>query len=113
MERFHMSFDLRSFLNVVKAIAIYLALGATLSFIFYTIKKRDLFGGYIGGFVIGVIGALIGGFILDYLFYDISLKILEFLTRGAGVNVIAGFIGAYIALYIMNKLNHDKERKKY
>jgi len=63
--------------------------------------------------VVGVIGALIGGFILDKIFYDITVKILEFMSRGAGVNMIAGFLGAYAALYIMNRLNHNKERKKY
>jgi len=108
-----MSPGLRSFLLVIKAIGIYLALGALVSFIYYNMKKKDLFGGYIGGLVVGVIGALIGGFILDYLLYDITVIILEFLSRGAGVNVIAGFIGAYTALYIMNRLNHDKDRTKY
>jgi uncharacterized membrane protein YeaQ/YmgE (transglycosylase-associated protein family) len=108
-----MSDALRNFLLMIKAIAIYIALGAMVAFIFYNIKKRDLFAGYIGGLVVGVIGALIGGFILDWIFYDISVKILEFLSRGAGVNIIAGFIGAYCALYIMNRLNHNKERKKY
>ena len=101
------------FLNVLKAIAIFLALGALVSFIFYGLRRRDLFGGYIGGLVVGFIGAIIGGYLLDYLFYNISVIILEFLSRGIGVNVIAGFIGAYVALYIMNKLNHNKERKKY
>ena len=108
-----MSEEIRSFLLMLKAIAIYLALGALVSFIYYYIKRKDLFGGYIGGLVVGVIGALIGGFVLDYLFYDIAVIVLEFLSRGAGVNVIAGFIGAFIALYIMNKLNHDKEREKF
>jgi len=108
-----MSEEIRSFLLMLKAIAIYLSLGALVSLIYYYIRNKDLFGGYIGGLVVGVIGALIGGFILDYIFYDIAVRVLEFLSRGAGVNVIAGFIGAYIALYIMNKLNHDKERKKY
>jgi uncharacterized membrane protein YeaQ/YmgE (transglycosylase-associated protein family) len=108
-----MSEELRSFLLMLKAIAIYLSLGALVAFIFYNIKRRDLFAGYIGGLVVGVIGALIGGFILDKLFYDISVKVLEFLSRGAGVNIIAGFLGAYAALYIMNRLNHNKERKKY
>jgi uncharacterized membrane protein YeaQ/YmgE (transglycosylase-associated protein family) len=101
------------FLNVLKAIAIFLALGAVVSFIFYNFKRRDLFGGFIGGLVVGFIGAIIGGYLLDYLFYNISTVLLEFLSRGIGVNVIAGFIGAYAALYIMNRLNHDKERKKY
>ncbi len=101
------------FLNVVKAIAIFLGLGAIVSFIFYTLKRRDLFGGYIGGLVVGFIGAIIGGYVLDYMFYNITALILEFLSRGIGVNVIAGFIGAYTALFIMDKLNHDRQRKKF
>lgn len=108
-----MSEGIRNFLITLKAIGIILALGVFVSFIFYTLKKRDLFGGFIGGMIIGVIGALIGCFILDYLFNDIAVKIMVFLSRDAGLNVIAGFIGAYIALFIMNKLNHDRERKKY
>ena len=51
--------------------------------------------------------------ILDNIFYDIIVIILDFLSRGAGVNIIAGFIGAYAALYVMNRLNHDRSRKKY
>src|SRR3990172_1801455 len=106
-----MTEGLWGFLNVVKAILIFLALGALVSFIFYNLKRRDLFGGYIGGLVVGFIGAIIGGYLLDYLFYNISVVILELLSRGIGVNVIAGLIGAYVALHIMNRLNHDRERK--
>lgn len=108
-----MSEGFLSFLRVVKAIVLYISLGAIVAFIFYSLKKRDLFGGYIGGLVVGVIGALIGGLVLDSLFYDKIVTILDFLSRGAGVNLIAGFIGAYAALYIMNRLNHNRERKKY
>ncbi len=108
-----MSEGLRSLLIVLKAIFIYVGLGAVVAFIFYYFKRRDLFGGYIGGLVVGVIGALIGGLVLDRLFYEKAVIILDFLSRGAGVNIIAGFLGAYIALNIMNKLNHDRERKKY
>ena len=104
---------LREILNTLKAIAIFVAIGALLSYIFYFLKRRDLFGGFIGGMAVGVVGALIGGFILDYLLYDITKEVLEFLSRGAGVDIIAGFLGGYGALYIMNRLNHDKERKKY
>lgn len=108
-----MSEGLRSFLLVLKAILIYLSIGAAVAFIFYNIKKKDLFGGYIGGLVIGVIGALIIGYILDMLFYNIVAVVLDFLSRGAGIDIISGFIGAYSALYIMNRLNHDRNRKKY
>jgi uncharacterized membrane protein YeaQ/YmgE (transglycosylase-associated protein family) len=108
-----MSDDVLNFLMKILAIAIYLALGAFVSWIFFTIKRRDLFGGYIGGLVVGVIGALIGGFILDKLFLDIAKVVLDFLVYRTGVNIIAGLIGGYITLYIMNRLGHNKERKKY
>lgn len=108
-----MSEELLAFLMKLLAIAIYLAIGAIVSWVFYFMKRRDLFGGYIGGFAVGIVGALIGGFILDKLFLDIAIKILSFLVYDTGVNIIAGLIGAYIAVYIMNRLGHNKERKKY
>ena len=108
-----MSDELINILMKILAIAIYIGLGAIVSWIFFSLKKRDLFGGFIGGMVVGVIGALIGGFILDRILLDITIKILEFLVYETGVNIIAGFIGAFIALYIMNRLGHDKERKRY
>ena len=69
-----MSDDLLAFLMKLLAIAIYLVIGALVSWIFYFIKRRDLFGGYIGGFAVGIVGALIGGFILDKLFLDIAIR---------------------------------------
>ena len=108
-----MSEGFLSFLNILKVIILYLGLGALAAAYFYHLKMKELFGGFIGGFVVGVIGALIGGYILDMLLTNIVTKILVFLSETTGVNLIAGFIGAYAALYIMNRLNHDKERKKY
>lgn len=101
------------FLKVLLAISLIIGLGALVSWIFYYMKRRDLLGGFIGGLAVGVIGALIGAFILDRLLLDITIKILRFLVYDTGVNLIAGFIGAYAAVYIMNRLNHDKERRKY
>ena len=108
-----MSGELLGFSMKLFAVAIYLGLGALVSWIYYYMKRRDLFGGYIGGMVIGVIGALIGGFILDKILLDIIIRILRFLVYETGVNIIAGFVGSYIGVYIMNRLTHDKERKKF
>ena len=108
-----MSDGIDNFLIKILAVAIYLGLGAFVSWIFYFVKRRDLFGGYIGGMVVGVIGALVGGFILDKLLLDITIKALKFLVYDSGVNIIAGLLCGYLAVYIMNKLTHDKERKKY
>lgn len=108
-----MSDEIISFLMKLLAIVLYIGLGALVSWIYYNLKRKDLLGGYIGGLVVGVIGALIGGFILDRLLLDITIRVLRFLVYDTGVNLIAGFIGGYSALYIMNRLNHDKERRKY
>ena len=108
-----MSEEVTSFFMKILAIIIYLGLGAIVSWIFYYFTRRDLFGGFIGGLVVGVIGALIGGFILARLLLDIAIRVLRFLAIDAGVNIITGLIGAYAAVYIVNRLNHDKERKKY
>ncbi len=105
--------EIRKFLMNMLAIGLYIGLGALVAWIFYSVKNRDLLGGFIGALVIGVIGALIGGFVLDRLLLDITIRILRFLVYDTGVNLIAGFIGGFVALYIMNKLNHDKARKKY
>lgn len=102
--------SLSPFLTNLLAIAIYLAIGALVSYLFYFIKRKDLFGGFIGGLVVGLIGALIGAYLLN----DITVTVFDFLLNIAGsANAIAGIFGAYIALYIMNRLNHDRERKKY
>ncbi len=52
---------LRDILIIMRAIALFLSIGAAVAAIFYYLKSRDLFGGFIGGTVVGVIGALIGG----------------------------------------------------
>ncbi len=92
--------------------AVILGIGLIVSWIFFYLRKRDIFGGFIGGTVIAILGALLGiyadKFILDYI-----IKGLQFLVYHFNVNIIAGFIGAYIAVYITNKLNHDKKRDRY
>lgn len=108
-----MSDELSGFLMKFIAVAIYLGLGAFASWIYYYAKRRDLFGGYIGGMIVGVIGALIGGFVLDKFLLDVAIDVIRFLVYETGVNIIAGFIGSYIAIYIMNRLTHNKERKKF
>lgn len=108
-----MSDKVIDFFRKLLEFAIIIGIGALASWFFYTIKRRDLFGGYIGGMVVGVVGALIGAFVIDKLLLDIAIRVLRFLAIDAGVDIIAGAIGAYAAIYIMNRLNHDKTRKKY
>lgn len=104
---------MRDFLFRLLVITVILGLGALASWIFYHVKKKDLFGGFIGGMVIGVIGALIGAFVLDRFLLEPVKRVLQFLVYDMDVNAIAAFIGAFAAVYVMNKLNHDKDRRKY
>ncbi|HRX16939.1 MAG: hypothetical protein JXK07_03240 [Spirochaetes bacterium] len=92
--------------------AILLCIGAAVSALFYYVKKRDLFGGFAGGMVIAIAGALLGIF-LDKFLLEYIIIVLKFLVYQFNVDIIAGFIGAYGAVYMMNKLNHDKKRDRY
>ncbi|HPY03243.1 MAG TPA: hypothetical protein PL161_08470 [Spirochaetota bacterium] len=104
---------IKDFLFRLLVIVVILGVGALSSWIFYHVKRKELFGGFIGGMVIGVLGALIGAFILDRFLLEPVKRVLQFLVYDMDVNVVAAFIGAFFAVFIMNKLNHDKDRKKY
>jgi uncharacterized membrane protein YeaQ/YmgE (transglycosylase-associated protein family) len=104
-----MSEEVLSFLMRIVAFLVLIGIGAGVSWFFYHFKNRDLLGGFIGGLVVGVIGALVGAFLL-YLPLE---WIIDFLQVRLGINTIAGFIGAFVAVYVMNRLNHNKERKKF
>ncbi|HEY1406891.1 MAG TPA: hypothetical protein VF857_09800 [Spirochaetota bacterium] len=108
-----MSDKVIDFFRKILEFAIIIGIGALAWWFFYTVRRRDLFGGYIGGMVVGVVGALVGALVIDKLLLDITIRVLRFLAIDAGVDIIAGVIGAYAAISIMNRLNHDKTRKKY
>lgn len=112
-----MSPEVRDFLLLIKDIVLILLTGFAVSAVFYYWKKRELFGGFIGGFVVAFIGALIGGLVLNDVFCSIIRYILTFLEKNPVgvniVNIIAGAIGAVIAIKIMIRLNGNKERKKF
>ena len=102
-----------SFLTVFMRIVIYLLIAAGVASIFYHLRRKKLFGGYIGGFIVAIIGVVIGEFVIERLLMEKTIEILNFLVKTTGVNIITGFLGAYGAVYLMNKLNHDKERTRY
>ena len=95
---------------IIIDILIYVAIGAALSWYFYSVKGRDLLGGFVGGLVVGLLGAILGGFVL----HNPLNLVIEFLQRGfliANVNVIAGVLGGFVAVYFFNKINNDRPRR--
>ena len=91
-------------------IIVYVVLGSALSWIFYYYKRKDLLGGFAGGLVVAVLGAVLGVLILSK-----PAKILiAFLQKGMGisdVDVLTGAIVGYGALYVYNRINHDRTRQ--
>lgn len=62
--------------------------------------------------------ALLGSLIILSIFQDIIRDIVFWLISPkvgiyqlSNVNLIAVLIGGYLALYIMNRINHNKERR--
>jgi uncharacterized membrane protein YeaQ/YmgE (transglycosylase-associated protein family) len=108
-----MSEEVKSFLWFIVGIIVIMGIGAVMSWVYYSLRRRDLFGGFVGGMVVAVIGAIIGNALGGYLAGYVE-KILKFLVYNPSkADIISGFLGAWGALYIMNRLNHDKTRKKY
>ncbi|MDH5719680.1 MAG: hypothetical protein OEZ13_03570 [Spirochaetia bacterium] len=102
---------MKEILSIIIDVGVYLILGGILSWLFYSWKRKDLLGGFIGGLVVGIFGSILGALLLHRpLKYSI-----DFLQKGLGSNVdiLAAIFGGYIALYIFNKINHDKQRQDY
>ncbi|GBF50145.1 hypothetical protein LPTSP4_16690 [Leptospira ryugenii] len=87
---------------------------AACAYYFYYYKRRDLLGKFWGSTLVAGIGALIvfatlQTYIRDIIMWLMSPKIGS--TQLSNVNLVAIFLGGFIALYIMNRINHNKERR--
>lgn len=99
-------------LKVIIDIILYVLLGAGLSWYYFSWRKRDLLGGFAGGLVVGALGSILGAFV-----FQTPMKwIIDALQNGlylGNVNIIAAFAGGFLAMYIFNRINHDRVRKDY
>lgn len=57
-----------------------------------------------------IVVALLQNIIRDLIMWLMSPKIGS--TQLSNVNLIAVFLGAFLALYVMNRINHNKERRR-
>ncbi|HRP68418.1 MAG TPA: hypothetical protein PLY93_02710 [Turneriella sp.] len=99
-------------MQYVLDLLVYVVLGAVLSWFFYYLKRLDIFGGFLGGALVAVIGAILGAFLLQ-----VPLKFLiDALQNGfyiSNVNVIAALIGGVASLWLLSKINNGRKRKDY
>ena len=78
---------------------------------FWSYRKRELVGGFPGGVIAGFIGAIL----VDFLLSDIISAVLHWLLQPKFVdlNLIASVLGAFLFLYVINRINNDRIRKDY
>ena len=103
-------------LEILLDFLIYILAGVSASFFYYYKKRRDLLFGFWGGVVIGTIGAIMISMIaaLDGWFFEIVTWLMkpkfgnDLIFR---VNLIAAVAGSFAFVYILNRINHDKERR--
>lgn len=100
--------------NLVDIFFVILA-SATVAWYFYYYLRKDLLGKFWGAVFVAGLGALIvfatsQTLIRDVIMWFMSPKIGSF--QLSNVNLIAVFLGGYLALSIMNRINHNKERRK-
>ena len=98
-------------ITIAKDLAVYVA-----AYYYYHQKNRDLLGGFWGAAIIGTVGA-----VLIVQLAGINLWFTRFVTWLMQpkwednllfrVNLIAAFIGGFLFVIILSKINHDRERK--
>lgn len=103
-------------LDIVSYIIVYFVIGAITAYYYHQWKQRDLPGGYWGALIIAIIGAVIINYILSIrgwfpeLINWLMVPKIGYEFR-IGVNLIAAIAGAFLFVYILNKINHDRERR--
>ncbi|MCZ8238379.1 MAG: hypothetical protein O9346_03780 [Leptospiraceae bacterium] len=95
-------------------IIFFLGANALVAWYYYYYLRKDLLGKFWGAMLVSAIGALIvfallQNFIREVIMWLMSPKIGS--TQLSNVNLIAIFLGGFIALYLMNRINHNKERR--
>jgi len=91
---------------------VYLALAAAISWFFFFFRRLDLFGGFVGGAIVALIGSILGAFVFGrYL-----SEIIKFLQNGlniSNVNIIAALLGGTVSVIMLSKINNGRRRKDY
>ena len=109
--------------TIILDILIYALIGVLASWFFYYHKHKDLLGGFWGGIVIGIVGAVITNMVTGVwilaLYDEIVgwvryLMAIKEISEGISirVNLLTAIFGAFFFVYIFNRINHNRERRK-
>ena len=86
---------------------------SVIAWYFYSKEKRYIIGNFIGAAIIAFTGSIImyslfQNIVRDVLMWLMSPKIGTY--QLSNVNLIAAFLGAYLAVYIVTQLDYKKKR---
>ncbi|MEM7182248.1 MAG: hypothetical protein AAF518_15140 [Spirochaetota bacterium] len=89
------------------------SIASLISWYFYYYLQKDIFGKFLGGAIIAAAGSVL--FVIIQT--PIRQIIMWFVSPKLGtmqlsrVNIIAAILGAYLSLYIFNRINRNRTRK--
>lgn len=101
-------------LSILVDLIFIVGISTMVAWYFYFYLKREIIGGFIGAIVISGLGAILvlatlQTFIRDIIMWLMSPKLGT--IQLSNVNLIVIFLGAYLALFLLIKLNYNKKRK--
>ena len=93
-------------------LAAYIIISLVVAAYYYYIKQKYFFGKFIGGVIVGFIGAIVGALVFDTFTRLITFRVMPFLVNQNPIkmNFIAVFLGTYIFIYALRKASHDRNR---
>lgn len=104
-------------LSILLDLLVYGLTGAVAAWYFYHRRRRELLGGFWGGAAIGTLGAILihmvtnqEGWLIEFLNWLMKPKKWGDVTL-IKVNLISAIAGAFLFVYILNRINHDRERR--
>lgn len=104
------------FLQWVAEFVVYGLSGLAAAYYFYHYRRKDLPGGFWGASVVAVVGAVLVSMLtgIEYWFTRLISWLMQprlddiLLVR---VNIIAAVLGAFLFVYILNRINQDRGRR--
>ncbi len=102
--------------HILLDLLVYFSTGLLIAYYYYHFRRKELLGGFWGAVAIGTIGAVLVSMLasFDSWFIRIATWLMQpkigdrFLFR---VNLITAVFGSFLFLYILNRINHNKDRR--
>ncbi len=107
---------LQELYHIILDLLVYTILGACAAWYYYYYKGKALPGGFWGGLSIGAVGAVMVTLVSNIYDWFTRSVIWLMIPKISGdfhfrVNIIAALIGAFLFVSILNRINHNSDRR--